>query len=59
MEEYIRVKAGFLVDRYEYARGSKASDKELKSREKAVKSGIAVVVEEFRLLDKKKIYRKI
>lgn len=59
MQEYMRVADGFLVDRYEYARGSKASDKELKSREKALKSGVATLVETFHQLDKKKIYRKI
>lgn len=59
MDEYIRVSSGFLVDRYEYAGGRKASDKELKAREKAVKAGTAVVVETFSSLDKKKIYRKI
>ena len=59
MEEYLRVEAGFLVDRYEWFRGSKAADKVLKQREKEIKNGNAVVVEEFTdRTDKKKLYRK-
>jgi hypothetical protein len=58
MQEYIRVSAGFLVDRYEFAGGRKASDKELKSRERQVKNGDAIVVDEFSTMDKKKIHRK-
>lgn len=59
MEEYIRVNAGFLVDRYEFFGGRKAHDKVLKAREKEVKAGTAVVVEEFSSHEeKKKLYRK-
>jgi hypothetical protein len=62
MEKYLRVGAGFLVDRDEWFRGAKATDKVLKAREKEVKLGTAIVVDIEELTarsdDKKKLFRK-
>lgn len=47
MEEYVRVKSGALLDRFEWNGGLSITPKEHKAREKAIREGNALEVEEF------------
>lgn len=47
MEEYLRVKSGMLLDRYEWNGGLSITPKEHKVREKAIREGKALEVTKF------------